>query len=113
MQLDFSDLTRSRCRVVEIDGVPHTVIEIRDRFIPILERAKNLRGFYSLLSHKIADADLKKFHYDLWLNAHNLESKVKRLHDLQTRNIRRPNEVEWDVFSNTSLRTAARHYGNL
>lgn len=113
MQLGFSDLVRRRCKTVEVDGVMHTVVEIRDRFLTMFKRAKDLRGFYSLLSHKIADADLKQFHYDLWLNAHNLESKVKRLHDLQTRNIRRPNEAERDVFSNTSLRTAARHYGNL
>ena len=113
MQMGFSELTMHRCKVVEIDTVPHTVLEIRDRFLTMFERARDLRGFYSLLSHKIADGDLRKFHYDLWLNAHNLESKVKRLHDLQTRNIRRPNETERDVFSNTSLRTAARHYGNL
>ena len=113
MQLGFSDLTRSRCRVVEVDGVPHTVIELRDRFIPVLGRAKNLRGFYSLLSHKIADADLKRYHYALWMAAHNLEAKVERLYELQRNIILKPTETEREVFTNNTVRTAARRYGKL
>ena len=109
MQLDFSDLTRSRCKVVEIDSVPHTVIELRDRFIPVLERSKNLRGFYSILSHKIAEADLKRYHYDLWRAAHNLEAKVERLGELQRRDIRRTTETEREVFAHNTIRDAARH----
>lgn len=109
MRLDFSDLTRSRCKVVDVDGVPHTVLELRDRFIPILERAKNLRGFYSLLSHKIAEVDLKRYHYDLWRAAHNLEAKIERLGELQRRDIRRMTETERDVFARNTIREAAKH----
>lgn len=109
MQLDFSDLTRSRCKMVDVDGVPHTVIELRDRFIPVLEKAKNLRGFYSVLSHKIAEIDLKRYHYDLWRAAHNLEAKVKRLGELQRRDIRRMAETGREVFAHNTIRDAAKH----
>lgn len=109
MQIGFSDLTKSRCKVVDIDGVPHTVLELRDRFLPLLERARDLRGFFSILSHKIAEVDLKRYHYDLWLAAHNLNAKVERLGELQTRNIRRQTETEREVFAHNSIRDAATH----
>lgn len=112
IQLNFSDLTRNRCKAVEVDGVPHTVIELRDRFIPTLERAKNLRGFYSLLSHMISDVDLKRYHYDLWRAAHNLEAKVKRLGELQRRDIHRMTEAEREVFAHNTIREAAKHNRN-
>lgn len=113
MHLDHSPLTRRRCSVVEIDGVPHTVIEVRDRFLPVLERAKSLRTFFSLFTTQVLHGDdVKRFHYDLWLAAHNLEAKVKRLGELQRRDIRKPTEVEQEVFSHNSIRAAAMHNRN-
>lgn len=115
MDLGFSNVTAHRTRFVEIDGVPHTVIEVRDRFLPILERAKGLREFYSMMCHMISAADIKRFFYDLWVAGNNIEAKARRATELTTGEPRRMTATEREVSSvfSEGLRAAARHYGTL
>lgn len=112
MNLGYSDLVKNKCSIVSIDGVPHTVITISDGFLALFKRARDFKAFYKLVTNYIADEDIRKFHYALWLAAHNMNAKISRLAELQKRSVRKPTETERAVFANTSVRASARHYNN-
>lgn len=110
---NHSPLTKKRCKVVNIDGVPHTVLEVRNRFIEALERAGDLRAFYRAISSiALDDNDIRTYHYDLWLAAHNLEARLERLRELQRRGSHPAVKPEGLKYT-PNKRDAARHYGVL
>ena len=113
LNVSFLAARNKRVYVEDIDGTPHTVVKVRNGLVESLARASNLRSFFRCLTNMVAEADIRRFHYDLWLAAHNLEAKVERLKEIQTRSTHRPTETEREVFSNNTIRAAARHYGQL
>lgn len=111
----FLSANSRRLKVVEVDGVPTTVVQIKNGLVEALKRSASLRTFYRCLTHIVAESDIKRWHYDLWLNAHNLEARIKRLQELQRPSAQKDGigrEIE-GMFSNNNIREAAKHYGSI
>ena len=104
-----------RVMVREIEGMPHTVLKIRNGLVDALLRAKNLKTFHRCLTRVLPDRVLRRYHYDLWLAAHNLAARCARMMELQNRRSGSPRATEtaMTVFGNTSIRAAAKFYGKL
>lgn len=102
--------------VVDIDGAPHTVLRVRRGLLDSLMRTKDFRKFFRFLANLIPPVDLKKFHYELWLAAHNLEANIRRLNELHDRTSPKKDGVAREVvgiFANNTVREGAKHYGSL
>ena len=107
---------KRKLMVIDIDNVPHTVVKVRVGLVDALRRAKNLRSFYGCLSKIIAPEDLKTYHNGLWVAANNLNANIKRIQELQKRTSAPRDGIGREVcgiFSNNTVRDAAKHYGCL
>ena len=105
-----------RVMVVDIDTVPHTVVKVKAGIVDSLRRAKNLRTFFRCLSTIVSAEDLRRYHGMLWVEANNLEANIRRVNELQKEPSAKKDGVSREVgviFANNSVRSAARHYGNL
>ena len=113
----FLETHRKKLRVIEVDGIPLTVLKISRGLTTALKRAKNLRSFYRGITHIIPDGEMKKYYYDLWLAAHNLEANITRLRELQTNSVPARDEigkgVDAALRADGTIRGAASHYGKL
>lgn len=65
-------------KVIDIEGIPHTVLQCRPRFARTIQRSKNTGSCYGSLSQFLAENDIKNFFYEIWMKHHNLESIAKR-----------------------------------
>lgn len=65
-------------KVIDIDGVTHTVLQCRPRFARTIQRSKNTSTCYGYMSQFLAENDIKNFFYEIWMKHHNLESIEKR-----------------------------------
>lgn len=104
-----------RVKLLEVDGVPNTVVKVRSGLCDSLRRAGNLRAFYKCLTSVLSEADVKRYHHPLWIAAHNLEANIGRLRELQTRSFRPKDAVGREVdgiFAGNTVREAAKHYRN-
>lgn len=113
-----SPKTKTECvRVIEIDGVPHTVLFCRSRYVRALQKCELASTTFASLSQFLTSEDIKRFFNSVWCGWHN-EMAKKRLateisehnHKVKTGEWKPPTRDELfirGITSGMSMRSAA------
>lgn len=59
----------------EIDGIEHTVLKCRIRYLKYLKKFREAGALMSALTQFLSENDIRTFFYDIWLTAHNENAK--------------------------------------
>lgn len=103
-------------RVMDIDGVPTTVLVCKKRYLSALLKCRTYSQLFNYLLQKLTENDVREFFYDIWLGYHNVKAMKRiraercKMNELKNRGVCIYNQKS---YGSMSVRRAAKIYGAL
>lgn len=104
-------------RVMDIDGVPTTVLVCKKRYLGALLKCNTYSQVYNYLLQKLHENDIRELFYAIWIGYHNVKASKRiraekcKMNELKNRGVCiRHKQI---VRDRMSVRQAAKTYGVL